>query len=229
MAKKEEPEKSSAFKEGFKAFHSRYKSDTQFNAGIKLSFYAIFLISSLFLLSFIASLNTKSTSGVVTTTTTSEEEITTTTATINNYGSILNNYSSDNKSISIKVTGDNNYIIEESLEDNVINGSIETEEGIIKFVIRDHKIYESKMGNETENETLLDNYDINFIDFSKLIVILTNMSATKTIDNDTTKYIYDNISISDITYDKIVVTISDNKITNITATNPTRTIEIITK
>ncbi len=230
MAKKEDQKKEeSSFKTNWKKFHTRYKNDKQFNAGVRLLAYTIFLVGSFLILSLIAA----TVPANITNNTSSDLEPTVPLIKDEpvsiSYGEMLVSFINKDKSLTIKSTGGNNYIIEELYESKVITGSLENEESITKFVIRDHKIYELKMGEEKENPTLLDAYEIDFIDFTKLITILINSSSTKQENQDITNYIYNNISVGNNTYQTITATVKEDKITTITAINQNKTIEISIK
>ena len=216
--KEEDP---NSFKAKFKAFHKRYKSDPRFNSFVKLGFYMVFFLILLIIVNIVTrrpDFNKPRDYEQP------KEEVQSI-----SYREILDDYSNSNKTISIKVTGNQDYFIDEILEDNIITGTLETNNNIIKYVIKENKIYELKMGNETLNETLLDNYAILFIKPSELVNKLNVFSSTKSVTEESIIYSYKEIVIDDILYTTLTITIKDNKITNIDAQSENNKYEISIK
>lgn len=218
---KTKEENPTSFKEKFKAFRVRYKKDLRFNAFVKLAAYMTFFLILVILINVVPGVKEPISQSP------SEEEKEP--AQTLNYREILDDYQTSNKNISIKVTGTDNYIIDETIDNGVITGTIETTDNIIKFIIKEDQIYELKMGNETLNETLLDKYDILFIKPKELVTKLNEFSSTKSITEEKTTYTYKEIVINDILFMNITLTIKENKVISINAQSEKNNYELSIK
>lgn len=120
--------------------------------------------------------------------------------------------------------GDNKYIVTGEYGNNILTGTIETNEGITKYKIKDYNIYEIKMDEEISNENLFGDINYKILLNDKLIDIIKKAAGIK-IDGETIIYKYENVNIDNIVY-KIEVSIKDNKIKNIKVFNDTLTYDI---
>ena len=101
------------------------------------------------------------------------------------------------------------YQINYSIQDNIIDGYLETITGTHHFKIQNDIVYEINLNEEKENPNLLNEFNINYFDTTKLINSLKNEIATKQLNND--KMIYHYI-IDSINY---YVILDNNQINNI--------------
>ncbi len=124
----------------------------------------------------------------------------------------------DNQKYTETINIDNNKSIIDGLYGNkILTGTLENINGTYKFIYKNDKVYEVRLDQELES-TIFDNYNIKFIDLSKLVFILESNNSIKTINNNITKYSYSNINIDNDIYN-IEVLVKDNKVTNINISN----------
>lgn len=198
-------------KEQIKELYSKLKtawSDPRKRAGIKLLGYLFFFII-LFLFAAIASNMNKYK--------TTTSQTTTTTITIDKYNekqkSLLTNKYSINYVINI-----NNieYKINGTLENNIVNGYLETPIGIKKIVFKEKNLYEIN----NEQEILLESeLNKNLIDLEYITNLIKQNSAIISDKEDTKTYNYniDNLGLN------IIVTTNEENITQINITETTNT------
>lgn len=198
-------------KEQIKELYSKFKtawSDPRKRAGIKLLGYLFFFII-LFLFAAITSNMNKYK--------TTTSQTTKTTITIDKYNekqkSILTNKYSINYVINI-----NNieYKINGTIENNIVNGYLETPTGIKKIVFKENNLYEIN----NEQEILLENeLNKNLIDLEYIINLIKQNSAIISDKEDTKTYNYniDNLGLN------IIVTTNEENITQINITEATNT------
>lgn len=120
--------------------------------------------------------------------------------------------------------GDNKYIVTGEYGNNILTGTIETNEKVTKYKIKDYNIYEIKMDEEISNENLFGDINYKILLNDKLIDVIKKAAGIK-IDGETIIYKYENVNIDSIVY-KIEVSIKDNKIKNIKVFNDTLTYDI---
>lgn len=141
----------------------------------------------------------------------------TTTISTYQYKDILESILENEKYIE-NITIDNNKSIINAIYGNkIITGTLENTNGTYKFIYKNDQVYEIRLDQELES-TIFDNYNIKFIDLSKLVFILESNNSIKTINDNITKYTYSNINIDGNTYN-IEVLINNNTVTNINITN----------
>ena len=130
-----------------------------------------------------------------------------------------------NKSININIfEGDTNYIIDASINDNVVTGTYECSNGIKKFKIDNNIIYETKLNNLEENNLLFGNIDYNLFNINNLIEKLENNVGTKQNKDQYIVYNYNNIDNYNIE-----VILEDNNINLIKISNELYKYEITIK
>lgn len=134
----------------------------------------------------------------------STNNTTTTTVTSITYKEMLDNLVNINSSIKYNIVIDEvTYYIDVIYENNILSGTYEDSLGsIYKFKISDDNIYEISMNNETLNNELLKNINIDYIIPSHLINILETNKSIKTKEDDNIIYTYDIDNISYIVYTK---------------------------
>lgn len=198
-------------KEQIKELYSKFKvawSDPRKRAGIKLLGYLLFFII-LFLFAAITSNMNKYK--------TTTSQTTTTTITIDKYNekqkSLLTNKYSINYVINI-----NNieYKINGTIENNIVNGYLETPIGIKKIVFKENNLYEIN----NEQEILLESeLNKNLIDLEYIINLIKQNSAIISDKEDKKTYNYniDNLGLN------IIVTTNEENITQINITEATNT------
>lgn len=198
-------------KEQIKELYSKFKtawSDPRKRAGIKLLGYLFFFII-LFLFAAITSNMNKYK--------TTTSQTTKTTITIDKYNekqkSLLTNKYSINYVINI-----NNieYKINGTIENNIVNGYLETPTGIKKIVFKENNLYEIN----NEQEILLENeLNKNLIDLEYIINLIKQNSAIISDKEDKKTYNYniDNLGLN------IIVTTNEENISQINITETTNT------
>ena len=184
---------------------NNYKGNPAFKALIKLSLY--------FLLFFIIILVVSLGGGTTETENNTEkkEETTTNTSTqIKSYKDMLNHILINNNSFKYEINiNDDRFIIEYTIEDNILNGIMETNEGAKKFSIKDNTIYEIKLNEEYENNELFSDINLDYLNIYSLINILSSSKAMKLLNDDKVLYNYT------IDNTLVTVTVQDEKISNI--------------
>lgn len=130
------------------------------------------------------------------------------------YKTILDNFVSHKVSFNADIMlADKNYKLQATVLNNVIDGYLDSADGITHFKVQDGIIYEVKMNSEKENEEILKGLNTNYLIPSYLINMINDVTALKTVDNDTITYSY---QLDNVVLDIIV---NENLITNIKVTN----------
>lgn len=183
MKQDKEEKKNSKFKEYYKKFKEAW-AIPQKRAGIKLLGYLIFFVI-LFTVSAIVSRVGNSNKLY------NESNTTTTTAIIkedkynDKQNNLLNSKHNINYTISIN---DIEYKINGTLENNIINGYLESTDDINKIIIESDKIYSLKKEEKIELET---DIDINLLNLNKIInLIKQNSGIIERIDENNKNYSY---------------------------------------
>ena len=202
MARKKN-ENGEELENAFEVFMRNYKNVPGFRALIKLLLWFLLFIIIIVVVNVS---NTKETKNDTTTTTTVQSKIT--------YKEILDSYLRDGTTISIEIeANDIKYIINGTLNNNVLTGTYETSDTTTRFKIDESKVYEIKMNEEKENDELLNSFNPDYINPINLINILENEKSIKDIDDYITKYTYNHGS------DMIIVNIISDKLNNIEITS----------
>lgn len=198
-------------KEQIKELYSKFKtawSDPRKRAGIKLLGYLFFFIILFLFAAITSNINKYKTTA---------SQTTTTTITIDKYNekqkSLLTNKYSINYVINI-----NNieYKINGTIENNIVNGYLETPIGIKKIVFKENNLYEIN----NEQEILLESeLNKNLIDLEYIINLIKQNSAIISDKEDKKTYNYniDNLGLN------IIVTTNEENITQINITEATNT------
>lgn len=187
----------------FKIFRVNYKNNPPFKALVKLSLYFIlfFVIILVVALSETPSNNPNTNKNSQESTEPVEQKT---------YREILNETLVNNKVVKYEINIDNKaYLIEYILDDNNFSGTIETEEGITKFVYKDNIVYEIKLNEEIVNDGLFNNLNFDYINIYSLLSIISSNKALKMINDDETIYNYE------LDNTKISVSVKDDKIIKI--------------
>ncbi|MBQ3020932.1 MAG: hypothetical protein IJD92_01750 [Bacilli bacterium] len=190
-------EKQSKFKENYSKLKEAWK-DPRKKAGIKLLCYLIF-----FLLFIILAYITDG----IDNTYSNNNKTTTTTKLIDNYNDKQENLLNKKHNINYKITIDEiTYTINGTLENNIINGYLESNEGIKKIILKNETLYEI---NNNEEILLESSFDIKFLNLNYIIkLIKENRAYIKDLDNIKT-YEY-SINIDDIITKIYIETDTDN-------------------
>lgn len=190
-------------KNSFKEKYSKFKeawNEPRKRAGIKLISYFIFFFVFILLASIIN--NIESRNNIKTSNTT------TTTLLIDKYNDKQKKLLTDKYNISYVINIDTNeYKINGTLENNIVNGYLELVSGIKKIVIRDNFIYEIINNEEVIYESEL---NINYLNLDNIINLIKQNRAIITDSEKIKTYTYD---IDDIS--KIIVSTDENDIRNI--------------
>ena len=106
------------------------------------------------------------------------------------------------------------YVLSGSYGNNILVGSFYTTEGTYSFKLQDHKVYEIKINQKVENDSLLKEVNKNIIDNNTLVSIIKHASGIKVEDG----YKYTKVVIDDLLYN-IDISINDNHIKTINLTS----------
>ena len=200
MNKEDNNKKNSTVKEYYTIFKEAWK-DPRKKAGIKLLLWLLFFVI-LFSMAGITSRTNRLTSST-------KEEINEDKYTIKQEN-LLNNKFNIKYSITIN---DNNYSVEGTIENGVVNGYIEYNESIKKISISDGTIYEIK--NEEKN--ILDTeIDSSLLDL-KSIIEKVKQNKSLISDKDSLK-VYSYLIKQDEEDINIIITTNEDSITNINIT-----------
>ena len=132
----------------------------------------------------------------------------------------------DNSSYTANITiNGTKYIVTGEYGNNILTGTYESTNGVIKYKIKDNAIYEIKMDEEIFNQSLFGDINYNILLNDKLVNTITKAAGIK-IDGEKIIYKYENINIDGTSYN-IEVTIENNKINKILLTNDTITYDIV--
>lgn len=197
MAKRKVDKDGNELETGYEVFLRNYKNVPGFKALIKLIGYFAFI----FMIIIVAAI-ARDEEGVDTdTTTTTTTVATTTTSPKVVYKDTLEALKANNKVIytSAIINGET-YIIDSINKDNILSGYYETKAGTKRFKIENSKIYEINLETSTENSTLFEHLDIDFIIPANLVDLLIKNRSIKMIEDDITIYTYD-INKNNIKYE----------------------------
>lgn len=196
MAKRRVDKDGNELETGFEVFLRNYKTVPGFKALIKLIGYFAFI----FIIIIVAGLARDTEEPIDTDTTTTTTVATTTTPKVV-YKDTLEALKANNKVIytSAIINGET-YIIDSINKDNVLSGYYETKAGTKRFKIENNKIYEVNLETSTENNTLFEHLDIDFIIPANLVDLLIKNRSIKMIEDDIIIYTYD-ITKNDIKYE----------------------------
>lgn len=190
-------------KNSFKEKYSKFKevwSDPRKRAGIKLLSYFIFFFVFILLASIINNIESRNNI--------KSSNTTTTTLLIDKYNDKQNKLLTDKYNISYVINiGDNEYKINGTLENNIVNGYLELVDVIKKIIIKDNSIYEIINNEEVIYESGL---NVNYINLENIINLIKQNRAIITDSEKIKTYTYD---IDDIR--KIVVSTNEENITEI--------------
>jgi len=109
------------------------------------------------------------------------------------YKEMLDNLIANNSNIKYTIViNDITYYLDTIYEDNILTGTYEDSLGSIhKFKIKNDNVYEISMSNETLNNELFSNINIDYIIPTHLVNILENNKSIKTKEEDNMIYSYD--------------------------------------
>lgn len=158
----------------FKNFIHNYKTNEGYKAFVKLTLYFIFIFI-LILLMCILNVNEKTSTDSVTTT----KAKTTTTKTVS-VKEVLEKLSKNSQKYTITANiNDEKYVIEVISKENILTGTLESQNELKKFKIEDNKIYELKMKENILNDKLFKDINTDYIIPTKLLDILLNNKIIK--------------------------------------------------
>ena len=206
----------------WEVFRRNYKNVPGFKASVKLGLYFIFI----FILVVLVAFTNYSKKEKKLETVASGKATTTTSAKALSYGEMLDvikNVGTEFKT-TIKLN-DKEYLINVIIKDNYLEGYYETSNVNTKFKIQDDKVYEVKMNNETENNKLLELFDLDFINPITLVNTLKVTSSTKKLVDGDVIYNY-NINKNDMDSYTADVSTDNNHISKIVIKNDIISYEI---
>lgn len=190
-------------KNSFKEKYSKFKeawSDPRKRAGIKLLSYFIFFFVFILFAGIINNIESRNNI--------KSSNTTTTTLLIDKYNDKQKKLLIDKYNISYVINiGVNEYKINGTLENNIVNGYLELVSGIKKIVIKDNFIYEITNNEEVIYESEL---NINYLNLGNIINLIKQNRSIITDSEKIKTYTYD---IDDV--NKIVVSTDEKDITNI--------------
>ncbi len=206
MDKKEEENKQE--KKTFEDFKERFDNDTQFNAGVKLGAYFVFLLITALILRMMISCTPQKTdnpSSIITKPTPGIplKDLT--------YVDMLKNINNSTK-VSITAEGNNNYKMNLSIDGENIRGIIEKNDESISFEVRNQQIYEIKEDGEVLNLNLLDTYDYLFMYPKSTVTYFLKLQNIKLEEDSVVKYRYTNVTPGQVIYEYVDVYIKDYKV-----------------
>lgn len=179
------------------------KKYPQFKALLKLMGWGVFFII-IFFLFIISKIKTNRIEN-----NRNNKETTTTQVVIDDkesYKDIINKLLKDNVKYKYDITIDNKtYSITGELNNNILDGYYENEDGTSHFRIKDEVSYVVKGSKEEQNDNLFNALDNTFIYPSKLVYLLTNNLSTKISNDGVNKHEYKDIKVGDKTYQILVV------------------------
>lgn len=204
--KKQELQEDERYENYFEVFMRNYRNVPGFKALMKIVLFFV-LVSIMMLITYLGKSSQRELKSTTTTTTkvadVNENSVV-------NYKDALEILMKNNHEVSMVIqNNDTKYQINYSIQDNIIDGYLETIAGTHHFKIQNDIVYEINLNEEKENPNLLNEFNINYFDTTKLINSLKNEIATKQLNND--KMIYHYI-IDSINY---YVILDNNQINNI--------------
>lgn len=205
--KKQELQEDERYENYFEVFMRNYRNVPGFKALMKIVLFFV-LVSIMMLITYLGKSSERELKSTTTTTTTKVTDVNENS--VVNYKDALEILMKNNHEVSMVIqNNDTKYQINYSIQDNIIDGYLETIAGTHHFKIQNDIVYEINLNEEKENPNLLNEFNINYFDTTKLINSLKNEIATKQLNND--KMIYHYI-IDSINY---YVILDNNQINNI--------------
>lgn len=205
--KKQELQEDERYENYFEVFMRNYRNVPGFKALMKIVLFFV-LVSIMMLITYLGKSSQRELKSTTTTTTTKVADVNENS--VVNYKDALEILMKNNHEVSMVIqNNDTKYQINYSIQDNIIDGYLETIAGTHHFKIQNDIVYEINLNEEKENPNLLNEFNINYFDTTKLINSLKNEIATKQLNND--KMIYHYI-IDSINY---YVILDNNQINNI--------------
>lgn len=205
--KKQELQEDERYENYFEVFMRNYRNVPGFKALMKIVLFFV-LVSIMMLITYLGKSSQRELKSTTTTTTTKVTDVNENS--VVNYKDALEILMKNNHEVSMVIqNNDTKYQINYSIQDNIIDGYLETITGTHHFKIQNDIVYEINLNEEKENPNLLNEFNINYFDTTKLINSLKNEIATKQLNND--KMIYHYI-IDSINY---YVILDNNQINNI--------------
>lgn len=205
--KKQELQEDERYENYFEVFMRNYRNVPGFKALMKIVLFFV-LVSIMMLITYLGKSSQRELKSTTTTTTTKVTDVNENS--VVNYKDALEILMKNNHEVSMVIqNNDTKYQINYSIQDNIIDGYLETIAGTHHFKIQNDIVYEINLNEEKENPNLLNEFNINYFDTTKLINSLKNEIATKQLNND--KMIYHYI-IDSINY---YVILDNNQINNI--------------
>ena len=206
--KKQELQEDERYENYFEVFMRNYRNVPGFKALMKIVLFFV-LVSIMMLITYLGKSSERELKSTTTTTTTTKVTDVNENSVVN-YKDALEILMKNNHEVSMVIqNNDTKYQINYSIQDNIIDGYLETVAGTHHFKIQNDIVYEINLNEEKENPNLLNEFNINYFDTTKLINSLKNEIATKQLNND--KMIYHYI-IDSINY---YVILDNNQINNI--------------
>lgn len=205
--KKQELQEDERYENYFEVFMRNYRNVPGFKALMKIVLFFV-LVSIMMLITYLGKSSQRELKSTTTTTTTKVTDVNENS--VVNYKDALEILMKNNHEVSMVIqNNDTKYQINYSIQDNIIDGYLETIAGTHHFKVQNDIVYEINLNEEKENPNLLNEFNINYFDTTKLINSLKNEIATKQLNND--KMIYHYI-IDSINY---YVILDNNQINNI--------------
>ena len=205
--KKQELQEDERYENYFEVFMRNYRNVPGFKALMKIVLFFA-LVSIMMLITYLGKSSQRELKSTTTTTTTKVTDVNENS--VVNYKDALEILMKNNHEVSMVIqNNDTKYQINYSIQDNIIDGYLETIAGTHHFKVQNDIVYEINLNEEKENPNLLNEFNINYFDTTKLINSLKNEIATKQLNND--KMIYHYI-IDSINY---YVILDNNQINNI--------------
>ena len=199
----------------WEVFHRNYKNVPGFKAAVKLGLYFIFIFILVVIVAFTNySKKEKKIEKVA-----AGKATTTTSIKALSYGDMLEKLKDVGTEYKALIKMNNKeYLITTIIKNDYIEGFYETSNTNTKFKLQNDKVIEVKMNNEIENASLLELFDLDFINPLSLINLLKNTSSTKKLVDGNIVYNYD-INKSDMDSYTADVTTDNNHISKIVIKN----------
>ena len=205
--KKQELQEDERYENYFEVFMRNYRNVPGFKALMKIVLFFV-LVSIMMLITYLGKSSQRELKSTTTTTTTKVTDVNENS--VVNYKDALEILMKNNHEVSMVIqNNDTKYQINYSIQDNIIDGYLETITGTHHFKIQNDIVYEINLNEEKENPNLLNEFNINYFDTTKLINSLKNEIATKQLNNDKMIYHYIRDSIN------YYVILDNNQINNI--------------